>query len=95
MHIIILLIDIPGNSSNLDLLPESPVPQNTSYDEPLECNVGFYFDWNGTGLCRPECGSFRRVSLWRLIMEKMAICSSFIASVFMFVISFTIQRKRM
>ena len=87
--------DLQGNSSNLDLLPESPVPQNTSNDQPLECNVGFYHDWNGTGLCRPECGAFRRVRFWRLVMEKLAVFSSFIGSVFMFVISLTIQRKRM
>ena len=67
-------------------------PSNNSF---LVCSDGFFYDQNGTGLCRPECGAFRRVPLSRIIIEILAIVASFLGSIAMFLITLTVQRKKM
>ena len=67
-------------------------PSNNSF---LVCSDGFFYDQNGTGLCRPECGAFRRVTLSRRVVEILATVASLLGSIAMFLITFTVQREKM
>ena len=67
-------------------------PSNNSF---LVCSDGFFYDQNGTGLCRPECGAFRRVTLSRRVVEILATVASLLGSIAMFLIIFTVQREKM
>ena len=67
----------------------------SSDDEPLMCSEGFFFDQNGTGFCRPECGEFRRTPLNLVIIERVFVSTSLVASVIMFIMASTFQRKRL
>lgn len=66
--------------------------ERSSNDQLMECSEGFYYD-NGTGLCRPECGMFGKISNGLAILERVAIFIGLIASVTMFVLALTLQRN--
>ena len=71
---------------------------NSSDDQPIECDEGFFQDLNATGLsCRPECGRFAylRVPLVEVILEQAAICIGFIAFVIVLILALTLQRNTM
>ena len=79
---------------NSTILPPTEVLNNTMIDdEPLECPNGLFYDQNGTGICRPECGQFRRSSLVVEFFQILSVCTGFVASVIMFILAFTLQRK--
>ena len=65
----------------------------TSLDGQLVCSEGFYFDENGTNLCRPTCGEFFAPSLSAQIIQRTAVTISFITSVLMFILALTVQRE--
>ena len=63
--------------------------------QPLECAEGFFYDQNGTGLCRPECGQFQKFSLAVVKIEQASIVTGFVASVVMAILALTYLRKIM
>ena len=67
--------------------------QSSSSDQPLVCSEGFFYDQNGTGLCRPECGQFEHASSGLVILERVSICIGLTVSVVMFFLALTLQRK--
>lgn len=67
--------------------------QNSSSDHPLECNEGFFYDVNGTGVCRPECGKFGHRSLGAVIIERASVCLGFLVAVAVWILALTIQRS--
>ena len=93
-----------GNVENSSRIPTTNVsdteqattiaPGNeTSLDGQLVCSEGFYFDENGTNLCRPTCGEFFPASLSAQIIQRTALAISFITSVLMFILALTVQRE--
>ena len=61
------------------------------------CSFGFYLD-DGiarTNTCRPECGKFLRAPLVRLFFERLSIVIGIIASVMVFIIAGTVERKKL
>ena len=89
----------PGNFSALNNsslgVPFEKESTNNSNGQPLECSNGFFYDQNGTGLCRPECGKFRKTELGRLAIEGIAVGASLVASVMMFILACKFQRTKM
>ena len=76
------------SSFNLELINHT---SNNVIDQQVEeCDDGLYYDQNGTGLCRPECGEYR----YNPVNEERAfIIISIVASVTMFIMTFTFQRS--
>ena len=56
------------------------------------CSEGFFFDENETRLCRPICGEINPKHIGLQVLENVAICVCFIASVLMFILALTVQR---
>lgn len=72
----------------IDFANQTPAPT---------CSDGFYLDdgQNGTNTCRPDCGQFLKKPFVRQFFENTAICVSIIASITVFVLAVTVQRKTM
>ena len=69
---------------------------NTSLQHsPETCNEGYFFDENDTKLCRPTCGVVGYKSLGLIVVERIAICICFVASVVQLVVAVTVQRDTM
>ena len=60
--------------------------------DPLVCGEGFFFDENGTNLCRPTCGEFNPLSYGIVLTLRLFIAVCLAASLIMFVLV-VIQRK--
>ena len=91
--------DCIGNSSMTDTsdLNDQVMPStgNQSFEEDIEldCLEGFFFDKNVSNLCRPICGEFNPTPLVVTIVEDVFIVACFIASIMMFILALTVQRK--
>lgn len=57
-----------------------------------ECSEGFFFDENGTRLCRPICGEINPKHIALQVLENASVCACFVASVLMFALALTVQR---
>ena len=84
--------NISGNGTS-DTSQPSTVAADNLFSDQLLCSEGFFFDENGTGFCRPECGEFMRAPTGIVTVELVTICISIAASVLMFILAMTCQRS--
>ncbi len=73
--------------------PPTIIASTASSDEPLACSEGFYYDQNGTGLCRPECGQFERAKYGLVILERVTVCVGIVVAIAMCILALTLQRN--
>ncbi len=57
------------------------------------CSEGYFFDANGTGLCRPECGQLQLAEIGLVIIVQVCGGIGLVTFVLMIVLAVTIQRK--
>ena len=80
--------------TNFPLAVQSPnLPIQPSQDEPILCSEGFFYDVNGTGSCRPECGRFEKMEHGLVIFQQLCIGLCLLATVLMVLLALTVQRS--
>ncbi len=57
------------------------------------CSGGFFFDENVTNLCRPICGETNPLPLAIVITQRVSIIIGVIASLVVFILALTVQKK--
>ncbi len=83
----------PSNATTSTINETVPnTSANTTSLNMLVCSEGFYFDENGTDVCRPRCGEFLHEPLAVIISEVTATCVGLISSVTLIVLALTLQR---
>ena len=70
--------------------PNAVSLMNTS---SLDCSDEFFYDENGTGLCRPLCGRLNQKPLGTKILRPVSACVGIISAVIVFILALTVQRE--
>ena len=80
-------------TSQIDRTPDLEFTDNSSSNIP-ECLEDFYFDTNGSELCRPICGEYDPTpsSLHLIVISRASFILGVIASVLLFLIALIVQR---
>ena len=83
----------PDTVSYINRKPDLKFTDNSSSNIP-ECLEDFYFDANGSELCRPICGEYDPTpsSLHLIVISRASFILGVIASVFVFLIALIVQR---